>query len=285
MDGVTFVIGGSYPWAVSISPSGAHIAVARDVRLDLNKYHHRIDVDGVPGPEFNRIGWDLPTGSKGDDYWSEDGSTVAYVGLRQKPSSYERTPETAYLVHGAEMHGPFARGVRYRLSPDGRHLAAWIQPPGTPPTSRQHQLLLDGRIRQLPFVPEFGMGDGLMTWLDERWLVFDSATQEFVVQATPGQWRALDGRWIAAPPPDRPRMRVPLPEGIVVRTQQTTNTFRFGRHQILCRRRELWLNKRLLGEFDFILGGSSRSAYPQPDGSLIFYVARDNQLIRLRVKP
>jgi hypothetical protein len=75
--------------------------------------------------------------------------------------------------------------------------------------------------------------------------------------------------------------------------------FRQIRHRTV----ELLLNDRLLGEYDFVFGihtnynlvspsapqpsgqGKFVAAYPQPDGSLFFYVIKDNRLFRLRAMP
>jgi len=283
MDGVMIVIEGSYPWNVSISPSGAHIAVKRSMRDDLylNKHHDRMDVDGLPGKEFDSVRW-WPETHQGDDTcWSQDGSTAAYIG-----KDFEPPPHREFFVHGSTVYGPFqADGVSFALSPDGRRWAAWVQPLGVSSALADRQLMVDGQFRQLSFVMDWKLEDPPGKWLDRRWLVYDPMAQQFVVQAAPGQWRTLDGRTARMPPDRQQPTRLPLPERIVIQTPETTNAFRFGRHQELRRRRELRLNDRLLGEFDFILGGSSHSAYPQPDGGLIFYVARDNQLIRLRVQP
>ena len=282
MEGVTVIIGGIYPWQVSISPSGAHVAIRRAIRIDLNKYRHRMEIDGVPGPEFEDVHWWPQT--QGDvTCWSRDGSEAAYTA-----EEYQGRTKLYYFIYGTNKFGPYS-GANFVLSPNGARWAAIVTPLGADPDPAKspRTLLVDGKVRQLPFRIAWDQLSFLNSVSpDSGCLRYDESESTFIVQAAARQWRTLDGRPAQRPPEPDPQWRWPTPpKGLLVRTPETTNTFRFGRDQYPRRRRELWLNNRCLGEFDFILGGATHSAYRQPDGTVFFYVIRNDKLIRLRVKP
>jgi hypothetical protein len=284
LEGVTIISGGIYPWQVSISPSGAHIAVRRAIRIDLNKYRHRMEIDGVPGPEFQDVHWWPQT--QGDvTCWSQDGRAAAYTA-----EEYQGKTKLYYFVYGTNKFGPYS-GANFVLSPNGARWGAIVSPLGADPDPAKSppSILIDGKEAQLPFKiawDQLNFPTLNPASPDLGCLRFDENENTFIVQAAARQWRTMDGRPARRPPAPDPQWRWPdAPKGLVVRTPETTNTFRFGRDNYPRRCHELWLGNRRLGEFDFILGGAAHSAYRQPGGTVFFYVVRNGKLIRLRVSP
>ncbi len=278
LNGVWRVVGGRQPWDLTISSSGQHMAIKRSVRdpENINRIYKRVELDGKPGPNFSEIF---------DWHWSRDGSALVYTanGIRERPGHY--------LVYGVAPYGPFDELGPVTMSPDGQKWAAWVSRPGM--KGKPRELLVNGTIRQVAWRVDWDSVWRATSSPDEMFY-FDETAQEFALSVGERKWKTIDGReaqWQARPP----SAKAPLPPGISIRMRVgVTKTTLDGYPRW---RRELLLNGRSLGEYDHIFNAPAMdptkktlkdapfTGFPQPDGTVIFYVIENGKVTRVRARP
>jgi len=240
---------------LSVSHSGAHVAVTRAVRYSVNNNMRRVEIDGQPGPTFRSI-----VAAR----WSADGSTYVFAG-----QNFQDQIPGVHVVHKGARHGPYDRLRGLAVSADGTSWAALVQgkaaatQPSSPVT-----LIVDGEERVLA---------GESQPVTETFQ-FDASANAFVYQTenTSGPWITIDGKPVAQPNPP-PRTALPFPPGVNVKSNKVGKG-KDARYQLI-------VNGATVGEYDYIFArpDSFMPAYPQADGSLFAYVVDGDKLVRLRL--
>lgn len=262
-----YVNSSAVSWDLDISPDGQHAAITKRREAGARNIFH-CEVDGVPGPPLTGV-------EKG--VWSADSSTYAYTANHYRNVVYRGT-----------VYGPYHRIIQLALSRNGAHWAAFdlqaIQIRGQdPPLS----LLLDGRTVLFPPEPR-PKADTLR---------FDPNVGSFIYQAGPDKdqrgnsltppWMTTSGQSIPPPPKLPPPAPPPLPAGVTVDVKFAGAAKKYGLRTVA--RKELLVKSRSLGQFDCIWGTTYHAKWQagivQPDNSICFFVADNQRLYRLWVKP
>jgi hypothetical protein len=232
-------------------------------RTIQNGFQHRFrcEIDGKPGPDFEN--------GLGPFAWSADGSTCIYRVNNQN------------IVYQGRMFGPFHQLAGSAISADGAHWAAFdLHPRATPSEHDPFLLTVDGQPHVLP--PN--------TPILIESLQYDATSGQFVFQVDDPHdrhWLSIDAKPVKPPLAVMPPLLPSLPAGILVKVKMTPMVSKYGIRKVA--RQELLVKGRVIGDFDCVFGRRYGSKFQagavEPDGRLLFFIADDQTLYRLHVKP